>query len=35
MIIRILISAVEDLYDARLFYEAQGEGVGEEGIPFI
>ena len=29
MNIKILISAVEDLVDARLFYEAQGEGVGD------
>ncbi len=29
MSIKILISAVEDLADARLFYEAQGEGVGD------
>ncbi len=29
MRIKILSSAVEDLYEARLFYEAQGEGVGD------
>jgi len=29
MSIKILISAVEDLVDARLFYEAQGAGVGD------
>ena len=29
MKIKILSSAVEDLYAGRLFYERQGEGVGE------
>ena len=29
MSIKILPSAVEDLHDARLFYEAQGDGVGD------
>jgi len=29
MRIRILSSAVEDLYAGRLFYEKQGEGLGE------
>ena len=29
MKIKILSSAVEDLHDARMFYEAQGEGVGD------
>lgn len=28
MKIKILSSALEDLYEARLFYERQGEGVG-------
>jgi len=27
--IRLLSAAVEDLYEGRLFYEKQGEGVGE------
>jgi plasmid stabilization system protein ParE len=27
--IKLLSSAVEDLYEGRLFYEKQGEGVGE------
>ena len=29
MKIKILVSAVKDLREARLFYEAQGEGVGD------
>ena len=29
MKIKILSSAVEDLYEGRLFYEKQGEGLGE------
>lgn len=29
MKIRLLSSAVEDLYEGRLFYERQGEGLGE------
>jgi len=29
MKIKILLSAVEDLHDARLFYEVQGEGIGD------
>jgi hypothetical protein len=29
MKIRLLSSAVEDLYEGRLFYEKQGEGLGE------
>ena len=29
MKIKILVSAVEDLHEARIFYEAQGEGVGD------
>lgn len=29
MRIKLLSSALEDLYKARLFYEKQGEGVGE------
>ncbi len=29
MRIKILLSAVEDLYNGRVFYEKQGEGVGE------
>lgn len=29
MKIRLLSSALEDLYDGRLFYEKQGEGLGE------
>lgn len=29
MRIRILSSAIEDLHHARLFYERQGEGLGE------
>ena len=29
MKIKILVSAVEDLREARTFYEAQGEGVGD------
>ena len=28
MKIKILVSAVEDLREARIFYEAQGEGIG-------
>ena len=29
MRIRLLTTALEDLYEARLFYEKQGEGLGE------
>jgi len=29
MRVKILLSAVEDLYAGRIFYEKQGEGVGE------
>jgi plasmid stabilization system protein ParE len=29
MKIKLLSSALEDLYDGRLFYEKQGEGLGE------
>lgn len=29
MKIKILSSAIEDLYEGRLFYEKQGEGLGE------
>jgi plasmid stabilization system protein ParE len=29
MKIRLLSTALEDLYDGRLFYEKQGEGLGE------
>ena len=29
MKIKVLSSALEDLYEGRLFYEKQGEGVGE------
>ena len=29
MKIRILSSAIEDLYNGRIFYERQGEGLGE------
>ncbi len=29
MRIKILFSALEDLYEGRLFYEKQGEGLGE------
>ena len=29
MKIKILSSAIEDLYEGRLFYERQGEGLGE------
>jgi len=29
MRIRLLSSAIEDLYEGRLFYEKQGEGLGE------
>ena len=29
MKIKTLLSAVEDLREARIFYEAQGEGVGD------
>ncbi|MBI4595952.1 MAG: type II toxin-antitoxin system RelE/ParE family toxin [Candidatus Tectomicrobia bacterium] len=29
MKIRLLSSALDDLYDGRLFYEKQGEGLGE------
>jgi hypothetical protein len=29
MKIKLLSSAIEDLYEGRLFYERQGEGLGE------
>jgi len=29
MKIKVLSSAIEDLYEGRLFYEKQGEGLGE------
>ena len=29
MKIKVLFSAIEDLYEGRLFYEKQGEGLGE------
>jgi hypothetical protein len=32
MKIKLLFSALEDLYDGRLFYEKQGEGLGEYSI---
>jgi len=35
MKIKVLDSAVEDLYDARRFYERQGEGLGVYFFPFF